>query len=57
MSIFRKYYERGDFPITKSNKRKKNPGESVPVQTTLLQWTVDPKNLDYAYYLPVIVNG
>ena len=46
-TLFRKYYLRGDFPVSIS---------FTGAQRTL-KWLIDPKNIDLAHYLPLFIEG
>lgn len=49
-SIFRKYFNRGDLPISRACRR----GTKA---TQVLTWRIPPQKLEYAYYLPVFFEG
>ncbi|KAM9259009.1 parkin coregulated gene protein [Cariama cristata] len=46
-TAFRKFYERGDFPIALEHDTKGNK----------IAWKVEIENLDYHYYLPLFFDG
>lgn len=46
-TLFRKYYVRGDLPISVHHRAKGNA----------IRWKIPPRNLDYHVYLPIFFDG
>uniref|UniRef100_A0A8C4QFT2 PARK2 co-regulated n=1 Tax=Eptatretus burgeri TaxID=7764 RepID=A0A8C4QFT2_EPTBU len=46
-TVFRKYYERGDLPISLNHNSMSNP----------INWKVELEKLDYFHYLPLFFDG